>query len=70
MTNKEKSADDEFEGSPSQAQFLKDREYLQAELKEIREGRGVYFTIEEVDERLEATILKHINNHKKPGPGR
>ena len=53
---------DEIEIIDEDKSFLKIQSELQMELDEINEGKAKYYTIEELEERLESKIRKHENN--------
>ena len=42
--------------------YLDQKQYLEAELKEVIEGNATFHTMSEVEQRLEKIIKKHENN--------
>jgi predicted nucleotidyltransferase len=40
-------------------EFQENKKYLEAELKDISEGMAEFYTLEEVEEKLEKRIKKH-----------
>lgn len=57
-----KFSKDEIEIINKDISFLKIQSELQMELDEINEGKAKYYTIEELEERLESKIRKHEDN--------
>ncbi len=53
---------DELEIIVEDVNFLENKKYLETELQETKEGKGSYYTIEEVEKRLDKIIEKHENN--------
>ena len=41
--------------------FVKNQKYLEAELREITEGKAAFLSFEEAEERLNVIIRKHEN---------
>ncbi|MBK3517689.1 hypothetical protein [Carboxylicivirga marina] len=54
-----KFSKDEIEIISEDDVFLKTQEELQVQLDEINEGTAEYYTIDELEERLENKITKH-----------
>jgi hypothetical protein len=57
-----KFSKDELEIIVEDVKFQQNKKYLESELQEINEGKGIYFTTEEVEKRLDKIIEKHENN--------
>ena len=50
---------DELEIMIEDELFQENKGYLEAELKDIQEGKAEFYSLEEVEERLEKIIRKH-----------
>jgi tRNA 2-selenouridine synthase SelU len=53
---------DELEIIIEDTNFREHKTYLEAELKEIKEGNAIFYSVNEVERRLEKIIKKHENN--------
>jgi uncharacterized protein YdcH (DUF465 family) len=53
---------DELEIIIEDTNFREYKTYLEAELKEIKEGNATFYTMNEVEQRLDLIIKKHENN--------
>lgn len=56
-----KFSKDELEIIEEDANFQEHKQYLESELKEIKEGNATFYSIDEVEDRLEKIINKHEN---------
>lgn len=56
-----KFSKDELEIIEEDANFQEHKQYLESELKEIKEGNATFYSMEEVEDRLENIIKKHEN---------
>ncbi|TRX70536.1 tRNA pseudouridine synthase A [Carboxylicivirga sp. M1479] len=54
-----KFSKDEIEVITEDSSYLKIKAELQAELDEINEGKAEYYTLDELDDRLEKKLKKH-----------
>lgn len=57
-----KFSKDEVEVITDDQDFISTQEYLQKELKEIESGKAVFYSQEELDNRLNEAISKYENN--------
>ena len=53
---------DELEIVIEDSDLQENKQYLEAELKEIIEGNATFYSIDEVEQRLDKIIKKHENN--------
>lgn len=53
---------DELEIIIEDTNFKEHKMYLEAELKEVKEGNATFYSVNEVEQRLEKVIKKHENN--------
>jgi tRNA 2-selenouridine synthase SelU len=53
---------DELEIVIEDSNLLEQKQYLEAELKEVIEGNATFYAMNEVEQRLEKIIKKHENN--------
>jgi tRNA 2-selenouridine synthase SelU len=53
---------DELEIIIEDANFQEHKNYLEAELKEVNEGIATFYSVNEVEQRLDKIIKKHENN--------
>jgi hypothetical protein len=53
---------DELEIVFEDTDFLEQKRYLEAELKEVIDGNASFYSMNEVEERLEKLINKHEDN--------
>lgn len=53
---------DELEIVIEDTDFLQQKQYLEAELKEVIEGNATFYSMNEVEERMEKLINKHEDN--------
>jgi hypothetical protein len=54
-----KFSKDEVEVIQEDSEFIENQTYLAAELKEMDEGKAIFYNLAEVEERLEKVIKKH-----------
>jgi hypothetical protein len=54
-----KFSKDELEIVVEDNETLEDRQYLETELKEIVEGNASFYSIDEVEQRLDKVIARH-----------
>jgi vacuolar-type H+-ATPase subunit E/Vma4 len=57
-----KFSKEEVEVITEDQDFISTQEYLQKELKEIESGKAVFYSQEEMDNRLNEAISKYENN--------
>ena len=57
-----KFSKEEVEVITDNQDFISTQEYLQKELKEIESGKAVFYSQEELDNRLNEAISKYENN--------
>ena len=57
-----KFREDELEIIIEDSNFQEHKRYLDTELKEIKEGNATFYSVNEVEQRLEKIINKHENN--------
>ncbi len=57
-----KFSKDELEIIIEDVNFEVNKKYLQSELNEIKEGKATFYTVEEVEQRLDKIIEKHESN--------
>ena len=53
---------DELEIVIEDSNWLEHKQYLEAELKEVIEGNAIFYSMNQVEQRLEKIINKHENN--------
>ena len=53
---------DELEIVIEDSNWVEQKQYLEAELKEVIEGNAAFYSINEVEQRLEKIIKKHEDN--------
>jgi hypothetical protein len=53
---------DELEIIIEETNYKEHKTYLEAELKEVKEGNATFYSVNEVEQRLEKIIKKHENN--------
>ena len=53
---------DELEIVIEDSNWVEQKQYLKAELKEVIEGNATFYSMNEVEQRLEKIIKKHENN--------
>ena len=53
---------DELEIVIEDSNWVEQKQYLEAELKEVIEGNATFYSMNEVEQRLEKIIKKHENN--------
>jgi len=53
---------DELEIIIEDTNLLEHKKYLEAELKEVIEGHATFYSVNDVDQRLEKIIKKHEDN--------
>jgi hypothetical protein len=54
-----KFSKDEVEILPDNADFVKNKKYLEGELNEMQEGKAHFLELNEAEQRLESIIKKH-----------
>ncbi len=57
-----KFSNDEIEIIIEDDNYIENKKYLENELKEVMEGESGFFSVNEVEQRLEKVIKKHEDN--------